>query len=336
MNVRVFASTAAALALLAGLATGRVDAAEAAVAPTPAQRHVYYTGGVHNDLGCIPLAKCVYPRKAGEPTDPLYPQWWVSTWTMYRVFANYDTYPPPYANPPAGLTPADYQVSYGASYYDSTYVPKDGDGTGAMMEYYDQYCLPIFPSDNHYTCAFVSLGNKAYFLRYADRPQGTPQCCKFSPKNHPPRVDFIKHLPYDAARSTHVGGQIQAYAREVGPQKILFGYAFYSTPTSDDPADAKSPKYRHPQSFYFSGYPLDPPNAPIVSQNYTSFRAQRPDPIVTWDQVAQMCPADPEWCCLFEGDCPKKDGATVPAALRGAEAPAQWSDLQGQQPGGAP
>ena len=336
MNVRVFASTAAALALLAGLATGRVDAAEAAVAPTPAQRHVYYTGGVHNDLGCIPLAKCVYPRKAGEPTDPLYPQWWVSTWTMYRVFANYDTYPPPYANPPAGLTPADYQVSYGASYYDATYVPKDGDGTGAMMEYYDQYCLPIFPSDNHYTCAFVSLGNKAYFLRYADRPQGTPQCCKFSPKNHPPRVDFIKHLPYDAARSTHVGGQIQAYAREVGPQKILFGYAFYATPTSDDPADPKSPKYRHPQSFYFSGYPLDPPNAPIVSQNYTSFRAQRPDPIVTWDQVAQMCPADPEWCCLFEGDCPKKDGAAVPAAVRGAEAPAQWSDLQGQETGGAP
>jgi hypothetical protein len=307
-----------------------------AVAATPAERHVYYTGGVHNDKDCIPLAKCLYPRKAGEPTDPQYPKWWVSTWTMYRVFANYDKYPPPYGNPPAGLSPSDYQVSYGASYYDATYVPKDRDGTGAMMEYYDQYCLPIFPSDNHFTCAFVSLGNKAYFLRYADRPKGTPQCCKFSPKNHPPRVDFIQHLPYSPARSAQVGGQVQAYALEVGKPPILFGYAFYATPTSDDPANPKSPKYRHPQSFYFSGYPLDPPNAPIVSQNYTSFRAQRPDPIVTWDQVAQMCPADPEWCCLFEGDCPKKGADAAPAAVRGAEAPAQWSDLEGPQTGGAP
>ena len=314
-NLRFAIGYRAAVAVLllafasAASASGReADAARAqrAKAKTPAERHIYYTGGVHNDLGCRPPSRCIHPRKSGEPTDPLYPQWWVSTWTMYRVFANYDKFPPPYAAPPQGLTPADYQVSYGATYYDSTYVPADKDGEGAMMEYYDKFCLPIFPSANTYSCAFVSLGNKAFFLRYDDRPPGTPQCCKFSPKNHPPRRDFIKHLPYDAQRSRHLDGTIQAYAREVGPQKILFGYAFYSTETSDDPANPAAPKYRHPQSFYFSGSPTDPPNAPIVSQNYTSFRAERPNPETTWGQVARMCPAEPEWCCLFESDCPKK------------------------------
>ena len=180
------------LGLISGplaFAVGRSDTlapTKRSAAQTPAERHTYYTGGVHNSLGCLPPSRCIYPRKPGEPSDPLYPKWWVSTWSMYRVFANYDKFPPPYTAPPAGLTPADYEVSYGASYYDSTYVPKDGDGEGAMMEYYDKRCLPIFPSANTFTCAFVSLGNKAYFLRYADRPAGTPACCKFSPQNHPP------------------------------------------------------------------------------------------------------------------------------------------------------
>jgi hypothetical protein len=145
-----------------------------APADDPASRHLYATGGVHNDVGCIPPSSCIYQRKPSEPTNPLYPVWWSSDWTMYRVFQNYDKFPPPYASPPDGLTPADYQVSYGATYYDSTYVSRDRDGTGAMMESYDKYCLPIFPMQNNFTCSFVSLGNKAYFLRYEDRPPNTP------------------------------------------------------------------------------------------------------------------------------------------------------------------
>lgn len=325
---RFATAVVAAVALLAGSAAVAAKRPQERAQQTPAERHTYYTGGVHNDLGCVPERRCVFPRKPGEPSDPQYPEWWVSTWTMYRVFANYDKFPPPYASPPAGLTPADYQVSYGASYYDASYVPKNGDGQGAMMEYYEAYCLPIFPSANNFSCAFVSLGNAAYFLRYEDRPAGTPQCCRFSPKNHPPRRDFIKHLPYDAARSAHLGGAIQAYAREIGPQKILFGYAFWRAETSDDPVDPNAPKYRHPQSFYFSGSPTDPPDAPIVSQNYTSFRAQRPDPAHTWDQVAQMCPADPEWCCLFADDCPGNDDATRLRARPGSS----WSDLDPRPP----
>ena len=108
-------------ALVAGLALPAPLAAQGsrskAAQDDPASRHLYATGGVHNNVGCVPPAKCVYTRKAGEPTDPLYPAWWSSHWDMYRVFQNYDKFPPPYSNPPEGLTPSDYQKSFGATYY---------------------------------------------------------------------------------------------------------------------------------------------------------------------------------------------------------------------------
>ncbi|PRC93422.1 hypothetical protein [Solimicrobium silvestre] len=287
-----------------------------------ASRHVYATGGVHNEKNCEPPHRCVFPRKPGEPVDPAFPAFWTSEWTMYRVFNNEDKFPPPYSSPPKGLSTSDYEVSYGASYYDSTYTPKDGDGHGAMMEHYEKRCLPIFPSSNKYSCSFVSLGNKAYFLRYADRPPGTPACCQFSLQNHPPERDFIKHLPYNAEQSSHLDGSIDAYSRLMSLQKILFGYAFEKLPRPDI-VDKTAPPYRHPQSFFFAGYPLDPPDAPIVSQNYRNFRMEKPNPIYTWDQVPLMCPPVPVWCCLFTGDCPvkEKESEVQPVA-------AQWNNIQ--------
>jgi len=298
---------------------------------SPRALHTYYTGGVHNDVGCVPASKCVYPRAPGQPTNPEYPAWWSSEWTMYRVFEGYEQFPPPYASPPAGLTSDDYEVSYGATYYDSSYVPPDGDGNGAMMEHYDKRCLPIFPSSNDYTCSFVSLGNKAYFLRYADRPSDTPPCCQFSLDNHPPRRDFIEHLPYDEKQSAHLDGSIQAYSMLV-PPGILFGYAFYAKATVDSVgsaagADSSAVAYRHPQSFFFSGSPTNPPNAPIVSQNYTNFRRQKPAPESTWNQVAEMCPKDPPWCCLFETDCPSASRATAAPGAAGKSNGPSWGDL---------
>jgi hypothetical protein len=312
--MRALARLAGALSLVACIAP-----ANAADPVVPPDFHVYPSGGVHNDAGCDPPESCIYERKPGEPSNPSHPEWWISDWTMYRVFNGFDKFPPPYASPPEGLTPEDYEVSYGATYYDSTYVPADDDGTGAMMEHYEKRCLPIFPMSNLFTCSFVSLGNKAYFLRYDDRPPGTPECCQFSLQNHPPRRDFIEHLPYNAEESRHVGGSLQAYSMR--PGGILFGYAFnkVATPDAYDPG---AEPYRQPQSFYFAGAPTDPPNAPIVSQNYTSFRMEQPNPSETWDQVAKMCPPNPGWCCLFSGDCPDA------SALRSSEAP-DWSNAFG-------
>lgn len=274
---------------------------------------VYFTNGVHNTEGCNKKnGNCIAKRTPSDPSDPFFPAQWISDWTMYRVIHNYQKNPPPYSDPPSTLTPADYTVSKGTSYYDTTYIPADGDGYGAMMEHYENYCLPIFPiKDNNYTCTFVSLGNKAYFLTYPkDRPKDMPACCSFSPMNHPPRQSFIEHLPYSADRSKHLGGSLQAYAMDLkspaGP--ILFGYAFNKQATGNPP-------YRQPQSFFFSG-DTRVANAPIVSQNYTHFRIATPDPKDTWDQVAAMCPSNPPPCQLF-----------VPPKSESNGHKAQWNQL---------
>ena len=47
----------------------------------------------------------------------------------------------------------------------------------------------------------------------------------------------------------------------------------------------------------------------MVSQNYVDFRMEKPAPEKTWKQVADVCPAQPAWCCLFESDCPEGRGA---------------------------
>lgn len=271
---------------------------------TVSDEAVYFTNGVHNKLGCSKANNhCIAKREKTAPSDPRYPKHWISDWTMFRVTQNYEKNPPPYTNPPATLSSSDYTVSFGTTYYDSEYKPKDGDGKGAMMEHYEDYCLPIFPiANNRYTCSFISLGNKAYFLTYKkDRPKGMPECCLFSPKNHPPRRDFIKHLPYSPTRSAQLNNSVQAYALEVpspdGP--ILFGYAFNAVASPDDYGKEH---YRHPQSFFFSGN-SDKAKAPIVSQNYTSFRKQKPESRFTWDRVERMCKAKPlPDCQLFNYD----------------------------------
>jgi hypothetical protein len=207
----------------------------------------------------------------------------------------------------------DYEASSGTTFYDSTW----NGGRGAMMEYYDKRCLPIFPLPNNYTCAFISLGDTAFFVTYdADRPEGMPPVCLFSPRNHPPRRDFIKHLPYSQGDSDRLGGRVQGYSfwvdhatgkpiqTGVSPDRtqdgaIMFGYAFNSQATPDRVEKTVAP-YRHPQSFYFSGFPVAPANAPIVSQNYTNFAMVRPDPAKTWAQVSGLDPKTLPRCQLFE------------------------------------
>jgi hypothetical protein len=279
---------------------------------------VHATYGVHNPPSDSPCTypSCIYAREPGQPTDPRFPDYWSSNWTMYRVFNGYIENPPPYdrAPPPALQPGVDYEISRGATYYDSTW--RGPMGTGAMMEHYEDRCLPIFPISNHFSCSFISLGDTAFFVTYdKDRPKGMPPVCLFSPLNHPPRPDFISHLTYSAGDSARLGNRVQGYSFwvdgasgkpiQVGvnpdrtkDQAIMFGYAFESNPTPDR-VDKSAIPYRHPQSFYFSGYPLPPANAPIVSQNYTNFAMIRPDPKTTWDLVNKLDPKTLPSCQLF-------------------------------------
>jgi len=293
------------------------------------QGAIYQTYGVHNDGTKPPCetSDCEYPRKPGEPANPVYPAYWVSDWTMYRVFNNYADTPPPYpGRPPAALKEGtDYQVSYGTTYYDSTW--RGDSGEGAMMEQYDKFCLPIFPIPNNYSCSFISLGNTAFFVTYDDRPDWMPPVCLFSSFNHPPRRDFIKHLPYDAGDSARIGPGGQGYSFWVShsdgkviqtgaapdrtsDEAILFGYGFKNEGGKVVP-----------QSFYFSGVPAPVPNAPIVSQNYTNFREVRPDPAKTWEQVSGLDPKTLPECQLFE---PPQQ---VTAALKASKPAPTWGTI---------
>ncbi len=274
---------------------------------------VYNTYGVHNDPDISPCASpdCVYKRGPGEPADPVYPEYWVSNWNMYRVHNNYSENLPPYDGaPPAALKEGvDYEKSSGTTYYDSTWTGTGGEG--AMMEHYEGRCLPIFPISNQFTCSFISLGKIAFFVTYEkDRPQGMPPVCLFSNFNHPPKRDFIKHLPYSKEDSAQIGAGGQGYSfwisasdgkpmqagvkpDRTAEQDIMFGYGFA----------LKDGKIQ-PQSFYFSGYPVLPPDsntpfAPFVSQNYTDFKEVKPNPAETWDQVNKLDPATLPQCQLF-------------------------------------
>jgi|GEM_PF-626936 len=282
--------------------------------PTPSNSNtndgaVYQTYGVHNSPGISPCASpdCIYKRGPGEPADPIYPEYWVSNWNMYRVFNQYSQFPPPYrdAPPPQLKEGTDYEKSTGTTYYDSTWTGPGGEG--AMMEHYENRCLPIFPISNKFTCSFISLGKTAFFVTYEkDRPAGMPPVCLFSKFNHPPKRDFISHLPYAKGDSTQIGPGGQGYSfwvsaadgkpvqTGVSPdrtadQDIMFGYGFA-------PGDGKI----MPQSFYFSGYPLPPANAPFVSQNYVDFKVVKPNPAETWDQVNKLDPARLPQCQLFD------------------------------------
>jgi hypothetical protein len=329
----------AAVVLALGLAATAACAAD--------DSDVYPTYGVHNPPEHSNCASpdCVYKRGPGEPTDPFYPEYWSSNWNMYRVFNGYVDHPPPYdGKPPAPLKEGqDYETSYGATYYDATW--RGPTGEGAMMEHYVKRCLPIFPGANNYTCSFISLGDMAYFLTYGeDRPKGMPPCCVFSTLNHPPRQDFIKHLPYSKGDSERLGNKVQGYSFWVDPSSdgppiqvgvspdrtadgdIMFGYAFYSTPAPDRVNKSVAP-YRHPQSFYFSGVSGVPPFAPIVSQNYTDFAMVRPDPAKTWDLIGQMCVGDVPRCELFNRDI-SADASSKPLGAAKADQPVTWGDIE--------
>lgn len=264
---------------------------EAEARPEP----LYTTYGAHNppeyNEQCT-NRDCTYPRKDGEPEDPLWPEYWQSDWNMYRVYNRYAEFPPPYpGKPPSPLADGvDYQTSKGTSYYDSTYEGQWG--KRAMLENYTDFCLPIFPMENGFSCQFVSVGEKAFFFADDDRrPDHVPEACLFSPLNYAPARDFVSHLPYSAGDSARIGEGGQGYSfwvsavdgrvlrvgaspDQTGKAGILFGYGFERT---DDGA-------MRPHSFYFSGYPLPPADAPMVSQNYVGFGATQPDASI-WEKA---------------------------------------------------
>ena len=268
---------------------------------------VFPTYGVHNPPSYSPCAApdCLYAREPDEPSDPLLPLFWTAKWTMYRVFRKYAEYSPPYDGPPPVELKEgeDYQVSYGASYYDSTWQGPNGE-QGAMMEHYVDLSLTDIPFRQSFHLLLHFSGEQGLPDRRQRSPKGMSPICLFSDLNHPPRRDFIKHLPYSKGDTERLGGRVQGYSFWTSPEDskppiqtgaspdrteegaVLFGYAFHSKWEPDVAYPTAAP-YRHAHSFYFSGMPTNPPNAPIVSQYFTDFAMIKPDPTKTWDLVRQ-------------------------------------------------
>ena len=254
--------------------------------PTPSNSNtnagaVYQTYGVHNSPDISPCASpdCVYKRGPGEPADPIYPEYWVSNWNMYRVFNKYSQFPPPYPKCSSARVEGRDRLrkSTGTTYYDSTWTSPGGEG--AMMEHYENRCLPIFPISNKFTCSFISLRQNCLLCHLRKRPARRHAAGLSVFEIQSPR-SAISSATYPMPKETgaQIGPGGQGYSfwvsaadgkpvqTGVSPdrtadQDIMFGYGFA-------PGDGKI----MPQSFYFSGYPLPPANAPFVSQNYVDFK----------------------------------------------------------------
>lgn len=277
---------------------------------------VYETNGVHSDCGCDKDNNyCLAKKDPSEPKRPKFPDHWISDWTMFTVMNETaaEEFPPPYTNPPANIEAKDYRVSYGTSYYDNNYRPKEPKGEqdfGAMMEHYSDFCLPIFgwPENKYeFTCAFVSLGKTAYFLEYKSNSEDAPKCYEFSPNNHPPRPDFLKHLDYWPEASKQLNGSVQAYywkqlwQKDAEP-RMLFAYAFNREKSLQGNLPIDNEWYQRPQSFFFTGQIAQGKEmtSPMISQNYTSFRTEQPNPKL-WQQVENWCKQPVPLAHLFPG-----------------------------------
>jgi hypothetical protein len=90
----------------------------------------------------------------------------------------------------------------------------------------------------------------------------------------------------------------------------LFGYAFA-------PVNGKM----RPQSFYFSGVPVPPPNAPFVAQVYQGFEETKPDPAKTWSQVSSLDPSKLPACEVMGA------AQSKPALTASGRKPLTWFDI---------
>ena len=92
--------------------------------------------------------------------------------------------------PPKGV---QYLVGSGSTYY---YWERK-----AMLEIYDDFCVPIFgPLDdktNLFKCNFLNVNLTSYLI--SEPPSPFPSCCVFgSQVFHPPAPDFLKHMNFNS------------------------------------------------------------------------------------------------------------------------------------------
>jgi hypothetical protein len=62
----------------------------------------------------------------------------------------------------------------------------------SMVEQYYDFCVPIFPAGNNWTCHFVNTQSVSYLVTFEDRPENQPPCCVFENPWYPPAPNFVE------------------------------------------------------------------------------------------------------------------------------------------------
>lgn len=202
------------------------------------------------------LASVSQSPKIINPKLPIHFQ---MKWRIIASTNNNDSIPL-YWNPlpPNGVK---YMIGTGSTYYNFDHK--------AMLEVYDDFCVPIFgPLEdklNRFRCHFLNVNLASYLISLDESP--FPPCCVFGAQVfHPPEPDFLKHMVYNSSGEI-MGEPVNWWVLDSDPNDPAepFGYGFYK----------KSSSYGEiPAAFWFrtvNGFSI---------QYFYKFEEKNPDPDV--------------------------------------------------------
>ena len=155
-----------------------------------------------------------------------------------------------------------YMLGTGTTYYDWSQK--------AMLEVYDDYCVPIFgpltDKINQFRCNFLNVNLTSYLISLDPSP--FPKCCVFGEQVfHPPEPTFLNNMFYNSSAALF-GKPVDWWVLDTDQNDPAepFGYGFY-------PKDQVS-GYQTPAAFWFrtvDGFSI---------QYFKDFEVKKPDPSV--------------------------------------------------------
>ncbi len=193
---------------------------------------------------------------------PIWPNYFTYQWTLAHVYD--DIQLPPHSTIPIFNT----TIGRGRTCY--------GWSLPAMIEYYDDICIPNFEStSNNFTSNFLNVNGTAFLVVPDPRATGRPPCCIFGKPWNPPAPDFLQK-----AAGVKYNGTGAFYIRPVfwwvlddpedpaGP----VGYSFFQDTCS---SSSITPNLTcTPSQFFFRG------TTGFASQLFDNYKVKKPHPSV--------------------------------------------------------
>lgn len=155
--------------------------------------------------------------------------------------------------PPFSTILLPYRISRGRTHYDWA--------TRKMTEIYEDRCIDIFPSGNEFSCQFLSVREKTYFIRYALGDLSKAEsCCLWSKEPFwAPRPDVLLNMSFQQNKEINQE-----------PADLWF----YDIPLPGPFGYATARNSSRPVAFWF------PVIGGWVQQNFSHYVSTRPDSAV--------------------------------------------------------